>query len=390
MPTYRTFKQHLDPSHKPKRILALDGGGIRGVLTAGLLRRMEEILRARVGGDPNFRLSDYFDLIGGTSTGSIIAAGLSLGMTAEEVRNHYFTLGNATFKRDLLRIGAIRQKYDADNVVEALKALFKDRTLASSDFKTGLMVMSKRLDTGSQWPLSNNPAAPTVRWTFPTAGNYSNSFFRSGVILTQSNVGTFTLATGTNLAPEIILQTPSQIVQPGTSGRTLGINTVLGFDIAYRWRLNGANLPGATTNFILLNNIQTPNLGDYTCVLSNVLGVVTSEVGAVPTLVFDEVDAGVGGATAAAVGERLARLGARVQVLAVTHAPQVAAIANEHMLIAKESMSGPEGESMATRVLLLDGERRREEIARMLAGQTITDEARAAAERLLRENTAVS
>ena len=159
MPTYRTFKQHLDPSCKPKRILALDGGGIRGLLTAGLLRRMEDILRARAGGDPAFRLSDYFDLIGGTSTGSIIAAGLSLGMTAEEVRNSYFTLGEATFKRSLLRIGAIRQKYDAENVADALKDLFKDRTLASGDFKTGLMVMSKRLDTGSPWPLSNNPDA---------------------------------------------------------------------------------------------------------------------------------------------------------------------------------------------------------------------------------------
>ncbi len=159
MPTYRTFKQHLDPSCRPKRILALDGGGIRGLLTAGLLRRMESLLRARSGGDPNFRLSDYFDLIGGTSTGSIIAAGLSLGMTAEEVRDHYFTLGDATFKRSLLRLGAVRQKYDAENVANALKALFKDRTLASGDFKTGLMVMSKRLDTGSPWPLSNNPAA---------------------------------------------------------------------------------------------------------------------------------------------------------------------------------------------------------------------------------------
>ncbi len=159
MPAYRTFKQHLDPTCKPKRILALDGGGIRGLLTAGLLRRMEDILRARVGGDPDFRLSDYFDLIGGTSTGSIIAAGLSLGMTAEEVRNQYFTLGVATFKRSLLRVGAIRQKYDSENVADALKALFKDRTLASGDFKTGLMVMSKRLDTGSPWPLTNNPEA---------------------------------------------------------------------------------------------------------------------------------------------------------------------------------------------------------------------------------------
>jgi uncharacterized protein len=159
MPTYRTFKQHLDPAYKPKRILALDGGGIRGLLTAGILRRIEAILRARVGGDPDFRLSDYFDLIGGTSTGSIIAAGLSLGMTAEEVRDHYFNLGEATFKRSLFRLGAIRQKYDAKNVENALKALFQDRTLASDNFKTGLMVMSKRMDTGSPWPLSNNPDA---------------------------------------------------------------------------------------------------------------------------------------------------------------------------------------------------------------------------------------
>ena len=83
------------------------------------------------------------------------------------------------------------------------------------------------------------------------------------------------------------------------------------------------------------------------------------------------------------LSERLARLGAKVQVLAVTHAPQVAALANEHMLIAKEAVNGPEGETMTTRVSVLDGERRREEIARMLAGQTITDEARAAAERLM-------
>ncbi|MGC2409736.1 MAG: DNA repair protein RecN [Methyloceanibacter sp.] len=113
------------------------------------------------------------------------------------------------------------------------------------------------------------------------------------------------------------------------------------------------------------------------------LKVVLAARGSAPTLVFDEVDAGVGGATAAAVGERLARLGARVQVLAVTHAPQVAALAKEHMLIAKEAVRGPEGEAMATRVLVLDGNRRREEIARMLAGQTITDEARAAADRLM-------
>jgi DNA repair protein RecN (Recombination protein N) len=113
------------------------------------------------------------------------------------------------------------------------------------------------------------------------------------------------------------------------------------------------------------------------------LKVVLAARGSAPTLVFDEVDAGVGGATAAAVGERLARLAANVQVLAVTHAPQVAAVASGHLLIAKEPVRGPEGEAMATRVAVLEGEHRREEIARMLAGQTITDEARKAAERLM-------
>jgi DNA repair protein RecN (Recombination protein N) len=113
------------------------------------------------------------------------------------------------------------------------------------------------------------------------------------------------------------------------------------------------------------------------------LKVVLAARGSAPTLVFDEVDAGVGGATAAAVGERLARLASRVQVLAVTHAPQVAAVARGHLLIAKEPVRGPEGEAMATRVAVLEGEHRREEIARMLAGQTITDEARKAADRLM-------
>jgi DNA repair protein RecN (Recombination protein N) len=113
------------------------------------------------------------------------------------------------------------------------------------------------------------------------------------------------------------------------------------------------------------------------------LKVVLAARGSAPTLVFDEADAGVGGATAAAVGERLARLAAKVQVLAVTHAPQVAAAARGHLLIAKEAVHGPGGEAMATRVAVLEGEHRREEIARMLAGQTITDEARKAADRLM-------
>jgi DNA repair protein RecN (Recombination protein N) len=112
------------------------------------------------------------------------------------------------------------------------------------------------------------------------------------------------------------------------------------------------------------------------------LKVVLADRGSAPTLIFDEIDTGVGGATADAIGARLAQLSRRVQVVAVTHAPQVAARADRHYLIAKDALA--KGKRVATRVVELQAERRREEIARMLAGAEITAEARAAAERLIR------
>jgi len=112
------------------------------------------------------------------------------------------------------------------------------------------------------------------------------------------------------------------------------------------------------------------------------LKVVLADRGSAPTLVFDEVDTGVGGAVADAIGMRLAKLAGGVQVLAVTHAPQVAARADRHYLITKDPLE--KGKRVATRVTELASERRREEIARMLAGAEITNEARAAAERLIK------
>jgi len=112
------------------------------------------------------------------------------------------------------------------------------------------------------------------------------------------------------------------------------------------------------------------------------LKVVLADRGSAPTLIFDEIDTGVGGAVADAIGLRLARLSRRAQVIAVTHAPQVAARADRHYLISKSALD--KGKRVATRVAELAAERRREEIARMLAGAEITAEARAAAERLIR------
>ncbi|HWK64299.1 MAG TPA: DNA repair protein RecN [Rhizobiaceae bacterium] len=116
------------------------------------------------------------------------------------------------------------------------------------------------------------------------------------------------------------------------------------------------------------------------------LKVALADRGSAPTLVFDEIDTGVGGAVADAIGQRLARLSQRVQVLSVTHAPQVAARAHTHYLISKSGGA----DRVATGVAEMDRQARQEEIARMLAGATITEEARAAAERLLRENTAAA
>lgn len=111
------------------------------------------------------------------------------------------------------------------------------------------------------------------------------------------------------------------------------------------------------------------------------LKVVLADRGSAPTLVFDEIDTGVGGAVSDAIGARLARLAANVQVLTVTHAPQVAARASNHFMVTKEAVNG--AKRVTTRILPLDNARRREEIARMLAGAEVTDEARKAADRLI-------
>jgi DNA repair protein RecN (Recombination protein N) len=111
------------------------------------------------------------------------------------------------------------------------------------------------------------------------------------------------------------------------------------------------------------------------------LKVALADRGSAPTLVFDEIDTGVGGAVADAIGSRLRRLAENVQVLSVTHAPQVAARAGAHFLIHKRPKGG---EQIVTSVASMSADQRREEIARMLAGATITDEARAAAAQLLK------
>lgn len=150
--------EHLRNDGRPKRILALDGGGLRGILTLGILQKIEDILRDRHGNSAGFRLSHYFDLIAGTSTGAIIAATLAMDWTVEEIRQKYMNLGDRVFEKSLFRQGFFRAKYDKDKLINELKGVYgAGTTLGGPELRTGLLIVTKRLDTGSPWPVSNNP-----------------------------------------------------------------------------------------------------------------------------------------------------------------------------------------------------------------------------------------
>ncbi|QMV01343.1 DNA repair protein RecN [Devosia sp. D6-9] len=148
-----------------------------------------------------------------------------------------------------------------------------------------------------------------------------------------------------------------------------------GFDqIAFHVQTNPGTSPGP-----LLKVASGGELSRFLLALK----VVLADRGSAPVLIFDEIDTGVGGAVADAIGRRLSRLAGKVQVLCVTHAPQVAARAHSHLLIEKQAVE--EGAFVRTHVRGLDGENRREEVARMLAGAKVTEEARAAASKLISE-----
>lgn len=144
----------------PKKMLALDGGGIRGLMTARVLVELERLLAERVADDPSkFRLCDYFDYIGGTSTGAIIAAALARGMSASELLDFYQDFGEKAFtKRNLF----LRWKslYGDGELERKLIEVFEEKTqLFPEDLKTLLLVVTRNMTTDSAWPISSNPDA---------------------------------------------------------------------------------------------------------------------------------------------------------------------------------------------------------------------------------------
>ena len=133
-------------SEGPKRILSIDGGGVRGAIAIAFLQRIETVLRERYG-RPDMVLSDYFDLIGGTSVGSIIAAGLALGRSADDVAATFDEMGPRMFRGGGFRVPLIQARFDPRRMEGLLDETFGDITLGSAPWRSGFAAVSKRVDT---------------------------------------------------------------------------------------------------------------------------------------------------------------------------------------------------------------------------------------------------
>src|SRR5262245_26747038 len=165
----------------PKRLLSFDGGGVRGAISVAFLERIEAIFaehqrrvltefieaRERAGtvdemvaaarrklNEP-FRLADWFDLVGGTSTGALIAGAVALGYNTEHIKTFYTERAPHIFQRPIWRIPGLLAKFDARALQKEIDAIVEDRTLGSADLLTGLSVVTKRIDTGSPWIITN-------------------------------------------------------------------------------------------------------------------------------------------------------------------------------------------------------------------------------------------
>jgi hypothetical protein len=172
---YKTSRDRHLFAPGPKRVLALDGGGVRGAITVAFLERIEAVLAEREGHP--VRLCDYFDLVGGTSTGAIIAGALALGYSMSQVKDFYLQLAPRIFRKSFWRIALWQAKFDAQALQEEIDKVVGTRTLDTPDLLTGVCVVAKRMDTGSPWIIANNPRAPY--WETPEKATFiGNRYYR--------------------------------------------------------------------------------------------------------------------------------------------------------------------------------------------------------------------
>jgi hypothetical protein len=158
-PSWGSLAKRYGGAPRPRKLLALDGGGIRGVLTLQVLIRMEELLRKESGRGDDFRLCDFFDYVGGTSTGAIIAAGLAIGMSAQELSDFYIATGPKMFEKAFI-LERLRNLYKKEPLTEELKKTYGAKTnLGSNRLRCLLLVVTRNVSTDSPWPISSNPFA---------------------------------------------------------------------------------------------------------------------------------------------------------------------------------------------------------------------------------------
>jgi uncharacterized protein len=188
----------------PRKLLALDGGGIRGMISIEVLAKIENLLQQQLNLDNSFVLADYFDYIAGTSTGAIIATCLSLGMRIDDIRQFYIDSGPAMFDRaNLLR--RFRYKYEDERLAGQLRNVIgADTKLGSDKLKTLLLLVMRNATTDSPWPVSNNPKAKyncdlnrndcnlnLLLWQLVRASTAAPTYFPPEVIPVGSHTFTF-------------------------------------------------------------------------------------------------------------------------------------------------------------------------------------------------------
>ncbi|MCC6890889.1 MAG: patatin-like phospholipase family protein [Hyphomicrobiales bacterium] len=204
----------------PKRILSFDGGGVRGAISVAFLERIETLFAAhqrklltaylarleqaaKTGAAVDDRkltlvraklaapvcLADWFDLVGGTSTGSLIAGAIALGYNTDDIKAFYLERAPFVFQRPFWRIPGLQAKFDARALQQEIDTIVADRTLGSEDLITGLSVVAKRMDTGSPWILTNNPRNPYWESKPPTPedpGFIGNRYYKLATLVRAS------------------------------------------------------------------------------------------------------------------------------------------------------------------------------------------------------------
>ena len=215
-PDTNSRDRHLFGPGRPKRILSFDGGGVRGAISVAFLERIEKIFaehqhklltdyivaKERAGLNDatvaaarkkllTFRLADWFDLVGGTSTGALIAGAIALGYNTAQIKSFYTDRAPFIFQRPFWRIPGLQAKFDARALQQEIDSIVKDCTLGSSDLITGLSVVAKRMDTGSPWIVTNNPRSPYWESKPPDPekndpGYIGNRLYRLGTLVRAS------------------------------------------------------------------------------------------------------------------------------------------------------------------------------------------------------------